>query len=84
MSLTKQDNKVKMVKGLISQYNMPIFAVDLLKDAYDTDDPFEICKLAKEILDIDLEVAEVLNMLCEPMKKLTPRFSLSLTNFFNN
>lgn len=82
MYLTRKDGKVQATKSLLRRFNMPIFAVDLLKDSYQTEDPFIICKLANEILDVKLEVAEVLEMLYKENKPITQLYSTNMASIF--
>lgn len=59
-TLDYQDPKLKNLKLAIAHYDMPIFAVDLLKDFYHTTNPFKISNLLVEFFDLELKIEEIL------------------------
>lgn len=83
MALTKDDPEVLSLNYLIQTYEIPIFAVDLIKDAYNTTDPFLVSKILKEIFEIDdLSIEDIIYMISNDEVILQDKYTLSLNNIF--
>lgn len=86
MSLNKEDPEVKCTQSIITTYDMPIFAVDLIKDAYDNTDPFFVARILKEVFEIDdLSIDEITQLIhYQEETKVDEEFTISSHNFFNS
>ena len=83
MPLKKDDPFVLSTKSLITTYDMPIFAVDLIKETYNTNDPFLIAKLLAELFDIDdLSIEKIIKLMQLDNKPLTGDFSICTRDIF--
>lgn len=80
------DNEILLMTiSMVKMYDMPIFAVDLIKESYHTTDPFEIAPLLEELFDIKLEIQEIIELVfMEEDKKLKPEsYSCKMHEVFN-
>jgi|TARA_R110000822_G_scaffold152112_3_gene291279 hypothetical protein len=83
MALTKNDTEVQCMKSLVDSYEMPVFAVDMIKDAYNTTDPFIIANLLIEIFEIDnLSIEEIIELIHLETIPLDKSFTCTLANIF--
>ncbi len=85
MSLTKENPKVKSIKYLVTVYDMPIFAVDMIKDIYKTEDAFLIRTLLEEVFEIkDLTIEKILELSQHDYAPITEQFSIGSKDIFKN
>lgn len=70
----------------LKRYDEKVFAIDMIKDAYKTNDPVEIVDKAKLFLDIDLSINEIIDYLneCDNNISNTHFWSLNSKEIFYN
>jgi len=84
MPLTKDDPEVLANKGLAQTWNMPVFLIDMIKDGYNTKDPFIIAQKLKEIFDIEnLSIEEIIELIYFDMSPLDP-FTTCMQEIFKD
>lgn len=59
------------------------FSIDIIGDAYNTTDPVEIVRLVKAVMDIDVTVAEVMDVITESNGVCVGNTKMSMKQFFN-
>jgi len=83
MSLTKDNPEVGAIKSISESYDMPIFAVSMIKDFYNTEDPFLVAKLLADVFDIhNLTIEDITQLLYQKLASPKQRFSLCSRDIF--
>ena len=82
MSLTKENRNVECIKALVNPYDLPIFAVDMIKDMYLTTDPFLIGKLLLSLFDINLPISDIIDLMYEETNFKSVDFTISTRDIF--
>lgn len=72
----------KTKKELPVDDEMTMFAIDLIKDAYITENPFKISKYLESIFDLKISIEEIIIILNKEGIKAN-KYSLSLSDIFN-
>ena len=67
-----KENKIAFTKKLITQFSMPIFAVDMIKDWHETTDSFFI---QEKVFEIQMSIEDIIQCLCTPEKE-APAYSI--------
>tara|TARA_R110000822_G_scaffold302649_2_gene426956 strand:+ start:14069 stop:14335 length:267 start_codon:yes stop_codon:yes gene_type:complete len=86
MSLTiEQKDTLMATRSIVVMYDMAIFAVDYIKDVFETDDPFVIGTKLEEYFEIHLTLEEIIKLtFLDDSKKLKPSdYSCSMSEIFN-
>lgn len=78
-------DEVLTTMSMVKMYDMPIFAVDLIKKAYETDDPFEVANILDDVFDLKLPLEQVIELIqMEEDKKMKPgSYSCGMHEVFN-